>query len=109
MLKKKIKIGWNPASSFFLIASAFHGLRYDAETLVARFLDGFKKATWLSLHFTDFISDSSSPVEVDEERNFFILRSLTLTKDQKFGVKRGGLLGKVFGQFGDFDLAPERR
>ena len=86
MFKKKVKIVWNPAASFFLIARPFHGLRYDAEALVARLLDGFKKATWLSLHFTDFISDPSGPVEVDQEGDLFILRSLALTKNQKLWI-----------------------
>jgi hypothetical protein len=81
MFKKQIKIGGNPASSFFLITSPFRGLRYDAEALVARLLDSFKKATWLLLYFTDFISDPSGPVEVDKERDLFILRSLMLTKN----------------------------
>ena len=81
MFKKKVKVCWNPAASFFLIARPFHGLRYDAEALVARLLDGFKKATWLSLHLTNFISDPSGSVEVDQEGDLFILRSLALTKN----------------------------
>jgi hypothetical protein len=84
-------------------------LRHNAETLVARLFDGFQKSPWLPLHFLNFIPDPSGPVEVNEERDFFILRSLALTKNQKLWIKRGGLLGKVFGEFGHLNLAPERR
>ena len=86
MFKEKIKVCWDPAASLFLIACPFHCLRYDAEALVARLPDGFKKATWLSLHFADFVSDPSGPVEVDQEGDLFILRNLAFPKNQKFWI-----------------------